>query len=394
MDGDGDAVTKDTPFLLGSVAKTMAATIVMDLERDGRLRLDDHVSEHIDFLPDGDPTIEQLLTHTAGFTSADGIDVADRQDERRGAIRRAVESLEHSGTVGEYEYTSADYLVLGAIVEDVTGRPYAKVLKSRLFDPLGMDHSGARPGTAGHSPGHRMWWGKPIGYDTTFDESGTPYASVASSLTDLETYAIAQLRGTAIPPSVRTRMQQPRVRSSKDHYGLGWSVTQVRGEKVIHHTGATPGYFSHVYLIPGQETAVLILANAYSEARAPSLAAGAEDIWSILDGQNREPAEGSALLLSTPWILSGLAGIGLALAMLSIRRPAPRRLRFASATASLVVVLALSQLPALFGYEFRALRIWLPDAAWSLIAALVLWSLATALWLLPSRGPNHRHGAP
>lgn len=108
-DGDGREVTENTPFLIGSVAKTMTATIVMQLEADGELALSDHVSDHIDFLPDGDPTIEQLLTHTGGFTSSDGLAVADRHDNAPGAIRRAVESLEHSGTVGEYAYTSADF---------------------------------------------------------------------------------------------------------------------------------------------------------------------------------------------------------------------------------------------------------------------------------------------
>src|SRR5690606_32752683 len=133
----------------------------------------------------------------------------------------------------------------------VTGRPYAEVLESRLLDPLGMDDSGAGSAAADLSPGHRLWWGESVGYDPTFDESGAPYASVVSTLTDLETYAVAQLRGTAIPASLRTQMQQPRVRSSGDHYGRGWSITRMGAEGVVHHTGATPGYFSHVYLVPG-----------------------------------------------------------------------------------------------------------------------------------------------
>ena len=384
-DGNGDPITEDTSFLIGSIAKSMTATIVMQLERQGKLALDDHVSDHIDFLPDADPTIEQLLTHTGGFTSADGIAVADRYDNDPGAVRRAVESLEHSGTVGEYAYTSADFLVLGAIVESITGRPYGDVLESDLLEPLGMRDSAADEQAAEDlPPGHRFWWGQPVRYDPDFDESGTPYGSVASTLTDLETYATAQLRGDAIPADIREQIQQPWVRASNDHYGLGWSVTQLHGEPIVHHTGANPGYFSHVYLVPDQGKAIVILTNAYSEARAPSLAAGAEDIWRILEGEGREPTAGDPMLSALPWILTAVAASGLALAVPSLWRPVRRRRRFAAAAACLVVGAALWLLPGFFGYDLRALRIWLPDTAWALIAGLVLWVLAGVLWLLPA----------
>ena len=383
-DGDGQDVRADTPFLIGSVAKTMTATIVMRLEAKGELALSDHVSDHLDYLPEGDPTIEQLLTHTAGFTGADGIAAADRYDNEPGAIRRAVESLEHSGTVGEYEYTSADFLVLGAIVESVTGRPYGEVLESQLLEPLGMDHSAASAQAAGDlPPGHRLWWGRAVGYDPPFDESGTPYASVVSTLADFETYATAQLRGDSISPVIRKRMQRPWVESSVDHYGLGWSVTEHDGHRIVHHTGATPGYFVHVWLVPEEQSAVVILTNMYSEARAPSLAAGAEDVWRILDGESREPAGGDPLLSAMPWILTGIAVCGLALAVLSAWRPVRRTFRFVAAAGALVVAGALWMLPTYFGYDLRALRIMTPDSAWSLIAALALWALAGIGWLLP-----------
>ena len=383
-DGDGREVTADTQFLIGSVAKTMTATIIMRLEATGELALDDHVSDHLDFPHEGDPTIEQLLTHTAGFTGADGIAAADRYDNEPGAIRRAVESLEHSGTVGEYEYTSADFLVLGAIVESVTGRPYADVLESRLLEPLGMDHSAASAQASDDlPPGHRLWWGRSVGYDPPFDESGAPYASVVSTLTDFETYATAQLRGDSVDPEIRQQMQRPWVESSNDHYGLGWSVAKHDGQRIVHHTGATPGYFVHLWLVPEAQSAVVILTNVYSEARAPSLASGAEDVWRILDGQTREPAGGDPLLSAMPWVLTALAACGLALAVLSVWRPIRRTRRWVAAVGALIVAGALWMLPGYVGYDWRALRIWAPDSAWSLIAALVLWALAGIGWLFP-----------
>lgn len=383
-DGDGREVTENTPFLIGSVAKTMTATIVMELEAKGKLALSDHVSDHLDFLPKGDPTIEQLLTHTAGFSSADGIAAADRYDNESGAIRRAVESLDHSGSVGEYEYTSADYLVLGAIVEAITERPYGDVLESRLLKPLGMDDSAATAEAAADvPPGHRLWWGRAVGFDPSFDESGTPYASVISTLADFETYATAQLRGDSIASGIREQTQRPWVEASDDHYGLGWSVTEHNGQRIVHHTGATPGYFAHVFLVPDEQSAVVILANTYSEAQAPSLASAGEDVWRILDGEKREPAGGDSLMSAMPWVLTGIAAGGLALGVLSVWRPVRRSLRFTAAAGCLLVAAALWALPGYLGYDLRALRIWAPDSAWSLIAAIVLWGVAGLGWLLP-----------
>lgn len=383
-DGDGAPIREDTPFLIGSVAKTMTATIVMMLADERRLSLDDQVSDHIGFLPEGDPTIEQLLTHTSGFSSADGIAASERFDNEPGSIRRAVESLEHSGMAGDYAYTSADYLVLGAIVESLTGRAYGDVLEATLLDPLGMDDSAAdADGAAGLPPGHRLWWGRPFGYDPGFDGSGTPYGSVTSTLTDLESYATAQLRGDIIRADLRDQMQQPQVDASDDRYGFGWSITDIDDERIVHHTGANPGYFAHVLMVPERQYAVVIMANTYSEARAQSLAAGAEDVWRIANGEDRQPVGGDMLLMAAPWILAVIAVLGLGLAVLSLRRPVRRARRFAAAAVCAITAVVLWKLPGFVGYDLRALGHWMPDMAWSLKIGVALWGIAMALFAFP-----------
>lgn len=391
-DGAEDPVSAETPFLIGSIAKSITATLVMHLEAAGELDLGDRVSDHLDYLPEGDPTIEQLLTHTAGFTAADGIAVADRSDGETGAIRRAVEDLKQSGTVGDYAYTSADYLVLGAVVEEVTGRPFADVLREQLLEPLGMDSSAAWADAAGElPPGHRLWWGRAVGYDPAHDESGTSYSGVVTTLEDLTTYTRAQFGlDDTIPAAIRKQMQRPHVESSRDHYGLGWSIGDFDGTRVVHHTGATPGFFTHVWMVPEDGIAVVLLANVYAESRAGSLFAGAEDIWRITRGEQPQPTGGDPLLTALPWILVGVALMALAVALLSRRRPVRRPLRLAAAAGCAVVVAALWLLPGVFGFDLRALRIWTPDAAWGLIAGLVLWGLAAVALLLPVRGARSR----
>ncbi|MDN5893985.1 MAG: beta-lactamase family protein, partial [Nocardioides sp.] len=261
-----------------------------------------------------------------------------------------MESLEHSGTVGEYAYNSADFLVLGAIVESVTGRPYVEVLRDRLITPLGMKHSAASAVAAKDlPPGHRLWWGRAVSFDPDFDESGTSYASVTSMLDDLAGYARAKLGvNNTIPRVIRAEMQRPHVESSQDHYGLGWSITDIDGVRVVHHTGATPGYFTHVLMVPEEGTAIVMLANAYGESRAPSLARGAQDVWRISKGEERDPIGGDALLTGLPWIMTGLAVVGLLLGGLSRRRPRRRLLRIPTGIACLLVAGAPWTLPGLF----------------------------------------------
>lgn len=77
-----------------------------------------------------------------------------------------------------------------------------------------------------------------------------------------------------------------------------------QGDSIVaHHTGATPGNFAHLWLAPEEDRAVIVLANAYSEARAPSLAAAAADISAITDGGARQVSTGDPLLT---WLPAGL----------------------------------------------------------------------------------------
>lgn len=363
-DGDGDAVSPETPFLVGSIAKTFTSKLVLDLAAEGRISLDDPIGKH---LPSGDlpsATVRQLLTHTAGFTAADGLAVSERYDNEPGALRRAVADLEHHGTPGEYAYNSADYLVLGALVEEVTGRPFGTVVDESVFASLGMTATTAEAdGAESLPPGHRLWWGRARAYDPGFDESGAPYGYVASTLDDLTAYAQALLAGEVLPVGLESEAWKiQEVTGTKRGYGFGWSIDDGERRRV-HHTGATPGYFAHVSLIPDDDRAVIVLANSYAESRAPSLTAAAVDIDEIARGGSADVEPGDPLLSSAPWALVGLASVGAVLALVARRRPRSTWLRRAGAVVAAVLAAALTLLLVLFGGSLRFVITWLPDLA-------------------------------
>ncbi|MGH3349832.1 MAG: serine hydrolase domain-containing protein [Nocardioides sp.] len=380
-DGAGAPVSRTTPFLVGSVAKTFTSALVLGLVDDGRIQLDDPVKQHLPWLDAPRVTVRQLLTHTAGYTAGDGLAVSERFDNEPGALRRAAGDLEHHGTPGEYAYNSADYLVLGALVEEMTGRSFAAVAEESLFGPIGMTATAAdADGARALAPGHRHWWAWPRAYDPGFDESGAPYGYVVSTLDDLTTYARAHLAGQVLPRSLEEEAWSiQEVTGRARGYGYGWSVDG-GDRRRIHHTGATPGYFTHVALFPDEDRAVVALANAYAEKRAPSLTAAAADIDQIAHGGSATVKAGDPLLTSAPWVLIVLVPLGLALVLVARRAPVSSRLRWVCAAAAGSAAVALALLPSLLGASLDFAITWLPDLAVGVVAGSATLLLLAASW--------------
>jgi CubicO group peptidase (beta-lactamase class C family) len=194
---DGKPVTSDTPFLIGSVSKPLTALAVMMLVQDGRLQLDDPIDNYIPEFQykttSGKAiTVRQLLEQTSGIGESAGLAVTDRTSRGDDAISQAVRtlsgvSLKHAP--GEaYEYSSANYLLLGAIVESVSSMPFSKFMEMRIFSPLGMDDAAADYKSAvgkGYVPGYRSWFGRPMKSGGLYDDSGAPYGYIPQARTIL-----------------------------------------------------------------------------------------------------------------------------------------------------------------------------------------------------------------
>jgi CubicO group peptidase (beta-lactamase class C family) len=387
-DGDGTRVDRDTPFLIGSVAKSMTATLVIQLVDGGRVRLAEPVSTYLDWLDERrPPTVAELLTHTSGYTALDGMRVSERFDNAPGALTRAAQDLGRTGTAGDYEYSSANYLLLGVVVEAVTGRRYAEVLEDDLLRPLGMEDTSASADEVDDlPPGHRVWWGQPRAYSPGFDESGAPFGYVVSTLADLQRYVAAQTRGApdVLPRPLLSRMQT----SHADDYGYGWRIRGDGDDRLVHHTGATPGYFAHVAMW-ADGVSVVLLANSYSEARAPALASAAEDLRDIARGEDPEPSSGDTLLLVAPWALGFAALAGLTLALVAWRRPRQRGARWTLAAGSVLAAGVLWLLPGILGIDLRVMRTWSPDSAIAVVGGTATWCLAAVILVLTG-GSCHR----
>lgn len=389
-DGHEDPVSSSTPFLIGSVAKTITSTMVLQLVDEGKVELNDPAQKHLDWL-DHDAKVEQLLDHTAGYTAKDGLDSSEHYREDL-SVTEAAQGLDHSGEIGPYSYSSANYLVLGALIEKVTGVSYPDALHQRVTGPSHMDDTTVDGSAPNLPPGHRLWWGKPVAYQPGNEPSGAPYGYVASTLDDLVSYSRAQLDTDLLTPGMRTAAWNEQA-GEQSGYGFGWHIDNGDSSRRIHHTGATPGYFAHVMLIPEENRAIVILANSYSEAQAPSLAAAAGDIDNLFQGGAADPTSGDSLLIALPWIALAVAVLAVAtLSVLVVRRRHPRRpmMTVMSVIGSSLVALVLVFTPSLFGMSWHNVRAWMPDAALGLFVGVVGWIAVAVLFVLTGRGTRHR----
>ncbi|MFF2779518.1 serine hydrolase domain-containing protein [Streptomyces sp. NPDC058052] len=413
-DGNGEPVTASTPFLWGSVAKPIAASAVMTLVQDGRLRLDDRVVDRLPSFRFGGPghagrvTVRHLLQQTAGLPESATFAVTDCVDadcpDARGRIAEldGVRPLGPPGTT--YAYTSANYLVLAALAEAVTGRPFAEHLRDAVLRPAGMDGAIADRASARERnlpPGHQLLWGVPSAVVDGVDDDGAAYGYTGGDLDDLAAFASLQLRsgrtaeGATVltPASVRLMRQPGRLRPSgtATGYGLGWRVGGLEAplDTAVWHTGATPGYSAVVVLLPDRDLALVLQQNLHGllhDAAVMDVGFGAAR---MLAGGTAAESPSAMPYHATVWGLTVLALVLLAEVLHAyrlLRRGDGRRIApavlwcLAGAAPSAALVAAL----VLVGPG--ALWTWTPDAFTALCAAAVAGAAVVGLRLGAVRG--------
>ncbi|MFE5797493.1 serine hydrolase domain-containing protein [Streptomyces sp. NPDC056503] len=408
-DGNGEPVTASTPFLWGSVAKPITASAVMTLVQDGRLRLDDLVVDHLPAFRFGGPdhtarvTVRDLLQQTAGIPESATSTVTDCVDtDCPDAIGRvtALDDVRPMGPPGTtYAYTSANYLLLAALVESVTGRPFAEHLRDSVLRPAGMDGAIADRASArarNLPPGHQLLWGLPAAIVDGVDDDGAAYGYTGGDLNDLAAFAAFQLRSgkttdggiVLTPDSVRLMRHPGRLHPSgiATGYGLGWRVGGLEAplDTAIWHTGATPGYSAMLFLLPEQNLALVLQQNLHGLLHDSAVMDVGFGAARILAGGTAPEPPSATMYYATVWGLTALALVLSAEALHSFRllhRGGSRRLAptalwcLAGAAPSAALVTALVFVGS------GALWTWTPDAFIVVCVASVAGAAVIALRL-------------
>src|SRR6478752_8481265 len=191
-DGSGRPVGTETPFVIGSLSKSLTALATLRLVDAGRLGLDAPVSRYLPAFRTATVgpapiTVRQLLDQTSGLPgSAMGLSTPVSTLADQIASLATVEPASTPGT--HYAYANANYVVLGGVIEAASGQPYAAAMQSLVFGPLGMTHTAADPDAAaslGLGDSHRIWFGIATTHAALLRPDLVPAGFIVSTAADI-----------------------------------------------------------------------------------------------------------------------------------------------------------------------------------------------------------------
>ncbi len=281
----GVPLQPDMVFRLGSITKQFTAVSILMLAEEGKLSLQDRIEK---FLP-GYPTqgyaitIEHLLTHTSGIQSY--TDIPGWMTSKILAPMTVTELVDGfkkepmQFAPGEkWAYNNSAFVLLGAIIEKVSGKTYEAFVKERIFEPLGMTSSyygSTEPIIPKRVPGYTMDGGRlrNAGYLSMTQ----PYAagSLSSSVDDLARWDAALYTEKILKKASLEKAWTSYALKSGEatKYGYGWALSRVRGRRSIEHGGGIFGFSTYALRLPDERIYVAVLTNSDSPMTAPGYVA-------------------------------------------------------------------------------------------------------------------------
>jgi CubicO group peptidase (beta-lactamase class C family)/uncharacterized protein YneR len=273
-------VEPDMVFRLGSITKQFTAVSILILAQEGRLGLQDEITK---FLPDYPTqgrkiTIEHLLTHTSGIQSY--TDMAEwlplwRKDF---SVKELVDLFKDKPMQFEpgesWAYNNSGYVLLGAIIEKVSGKTYEAFVDANIFKPLGMKRSyygGAERIIPRRVPGYQMGQGGFV--NAPYLSMTQPYAagSLLSNVDDMADWSEAVFSGKLVKKEWLDKAFTPyKLKNGESSgYGYGWFTADFGGHRSIEHGGGINGFTSYAMTFPEDGIYLAILTNSAVPRRAP-----------------------------------------------------------------------------------------------------------------------------
>ncbi len=281
----------NTVYQLFSVSKIFAGVAVMQLVEDGRLSLDTPVTEIVPSLPREWKAIHirHLLTHTSGLPemSANPRFACLPEDKKKRVTPEEeiafLSELPLKFQPGaKWSYHLSGYHLLGFLVQRLTKKSYAAFLEERMFQPLGMASTRFGGTEAGvikrrSSTSYSRETGQLTGWIYPFTARDYPAAGLNSSAADLAKFLIALDADKILSQEHREEMWAPVElnNGTQKPYGLGWTVDEHKGRKVVGHEGGGAIWVAH---FPDEQLSVVVLCNL-NGARADEIQYGIADFY-------------------------------------------------------------------------------------------------------------------
>ena len=305
--------TTRTKFRLGSITKQFTSMAVLQLEQQGKLKVQDPICQHLTPCPDSWKaiTIHHLLTHTSGIPSYTNspsyvttMMVPKTVEQMVAGFRDLPLEFEPGA---QYKYNNSGYFLLGVLIEKITGHPYERVLREQIFTPLGMKDSG-------YDTSGRILPMRAAGYsrqgseivNAPFLDMVQPFSAGAlySTVEDLLKWDQALYTDELLPAAARSAMFTP----FKGDYAYGWSVPtpspQTFGRKQVAHGGGINGFSTMIIRVTDDNITSIVLSNVQ---QAPSSRI-ARDLLAILLGQPYRVAVARTVAAVDPRVYDAYVG--------------------------------------------------------------------------------------
>jgi CubicO group peptidase (beta-lactamase class C family) len=285
-----EAVRPETRFQMGSVNKVYTATAIMRLAEAGKIDLDAQVQDYVPNLDlqeettTGSVTIRDLLTHSGGWWGDAFVDTGTGDDAVARYVEEVLPRLPQVAPVGEYfSYNNSGFVLLGRVIEEVTGTDYRSAMQELVLDPLGLDSAAfeestilAGPYAEGHGLGTEGAVEKvtPLSLPRSLEPAGGLWITVADQLEFARLHlgegpadvlsedSIAAMQEAQLPFSGQpgARIAQP------------WVTADLDGMTIVDHEGGTFGQSAKLTLIPEESFAIAVFTNSQSGSEVGQVA--------------------------------------------------------------------------------------------------------------------------
>ena len=281
----GVALQPDMVFRLGSITKQFTAAAVMLLVEQGKIGLKDPIDKYLPGYPmQGHAiTVEHLLTHTSGIQSYTDIPgwMTSRITSEM-SVQELVDAFKKEpmqfAPGSQYRYNNSGYVLLGAIVEKVSGKTYEAFVTESIFKPLGMTNTyygSNAPVIPRRVQGYTGPADKPA--NARYLSMTQPYSagSLVSTVDDLAKWDAALYTETLLKRATLEQMWTAFTLNDgkSTNYGYGWAVATLRGRRSIEHGGGIPGFSTFALRVPEDRVYVAVLCNSDNPKTSPGYVA-------------------------------------------------------------------------------------------------------------------------
>lgn len=259
--------TPQTRFRLGSVTKPFTALAILQLQAQGKLNVQDLICRYLTACPEAWQaiTLHHLLTHTAGIPDLERLPEYAQIKTSPTTPLQTITLFQDKplafppGT--QWEYSSSGYILLGVIIEQVSGQSYEAFLQENIFTPLGMNDTGYEHDAATLATGYAnaTTVADPIAMSIPFAAGG-----LYSTVEDLYRWEQALDTDELLPQPLLDLLFTPYAeipQADGASYGYGWVISQQMGHRLIGHNGGIDGFVASLNRFVDDHVTIILLSN-------------------------------------------------------------------------------------------------------------------------------------